>query len=160
METSPTLNLRDFADMPLQTDEGKPINLADYVGKRVLIFAFPRADTPGCTTQACGFRDAFPKVEAAGALVFGISTDEPKALAKWKVKQNLPYTLISDPHHMLIGRLGAWGERSMYGRKFEGTIRSHFVFDATGALEKSEVKVSPEASVRNGVSELLRAIET
>lgn len=160
MDRSHALNLKDFADIPLLTDEAKPINLADYVGRRVLIFAFPRADTPGCTTQACGFRDNFPKVEAAGALVFGLSTDEPKALAKWKVKQKLPYTLISDPHHALIGRLGAWGERSMYGRKFMGTIRSHFIFDTSGALEKAEIKIAPLDSVRSGVEELLRLIET
>src|SRR5512144_2821332 len=112
------MNLRDFAGFALKTDEGKPVTLADFVGKRTLLFVFPRAATPGCTTQACGFRDAFPKIAEAGATVIGISTDQPKALAKWKAKENLPYTLLSDPDHVVTEKLGAWGERSLYGRKF------------------------------------------
>jgi peroxiredoxin Q/BCP len=152
---SQTLNLKDLAGFALRTDEDKPINLADFVGKRVLIFVFPRADTPGCTTQACGFRDAFPKINDAGAVVFGLSNDEPKALAKWKLKQRLPYTLLSDLNHQLIEKLGAWGERNMYGRKFIGTIRSHFVFAESGELVVSEVKITPADSVREGVEALI-----
>jgi peroxiredoxin Q/BCP len=152
---SETLNLKDLAGFALRTDEGKPINLADYVGKRVLIFVFPRADTPGCTTQACGFRDAFPKITDAGATVFGLSNDEPKALANWKTKQRLPYTLLSDPDHKLIDKLGVWGERSMFGKKFMGTIRSHFVFAENGNLTVAERKINPVDSVKQGVNTLI-----
>jgi peroxiredoxin Q/BCP len=155
MAGSKALTLKDFADITLHTDEGKPITLADFAGKRLLIFVFPRAATAGCTEQACGFRDAFPKIEAAGATVLGISIDEPKALAKWKVKENLPYTLLSDPEHELIDRLGAWGERSMYGKKFMGTIRSHFVVDEKGKFETSAIKISPKDSIAKGMAALL-----
>jgi thioredoxin-dependent peroxiredoxin len=144
---SDTLNLKQLAEIPLHTDEGKPINLADFV--------FPRADTPGCTAQACGFRDNFPKITDAGAVVFGLSNDQPKALANWKVKQKLPYTLLSDPEHKLIEKLGAWGERSMFGRKFTGTVRSHFVFNENGDLTVSELRVNPADSVREGVNTLI-----
>lgn len=153
---SEKLNLKDLAAFALRSDEDKPINLADFVGKRVLIFVFPRADTPGCTAQACGFRDSFPKINDAGAIVFGLSNDEPKALASWKKKQSLPYTLLSDPEHKLIDKLGAWGERSMFGKKFMGTIRSHFVFDEKGDLTTSEIKVDPASSVRLGVNSLIK----
>ncbi len=150
------MNLKDLAELPLQDETGKPVSLADFIGKRTLIFTFPRADTPGCTTQACGFRDAFPKIEDAGAVVLGLSNDAPAALAKWKQKKNLPYTLLSDPDHRVLERLGVWGERSMMGRKFMGTIRSHFVFDEAGELTTSEVKVSPVDSVAKGTEALLR----
>jgi peroxiredoxin Q/BCP len=121
----------------------------------VLIFFFPKAGTSGCTTQACGFRDAFPKIEAAGATVIGISPDPPKALAKWRAKEQLPYVLLSDPDHKVADQFGVWGERSMYGRKFMGIIRSHFVFDEHGTVEAAEVKVSPKDSIDKGVGSLL-----
>ena len=148
-------NLKDFAGTTMLNDEGKPVSLADFVGKRVLIFFFPKAATPGCTTQACGFRDAFPKISEAGATVIGISPDQPKALAKWRAKENLPYVLLSDPDHKVADQFGAWGERSMYGRKFMGIIRSHFVFDANGNVEAAEVKVSPADSIAKGVKSLV-----
>jgi peroxiredoxin Q/BCP len=155
MAGSKSLSLKDFSDVMLLNDEGKPVSLADFAGKRLLIFIFPRAATSGCTVQACGFRDAFPRIEAAGATVIGISTDEPKALAKWKAKEKLPYTLLSDPEHKLIDRLGAWGERSMYGKKFMGTIRSHFVVGEDGGVETAAIKISPKDSIEKGVATLL-----
>ncbi|HVO43116.1 MAG TPA: peroxiredoxin [Aggregatilineales bacterium] len=149
-------NLKDFTGETLLNDEGKPVSLADFVGKRVLLFVFPRAATPGCTQQACGFRDAFPKIAESRAVVLGLSTDEPKTLAKWKAREKLPYMLLSDPDHKTIDRLGAWGERSLYGKKFMGTIRSHFVFGVDGAAEEAAVKISPKDSVAQGVAALTR----
>jgi peroxiredoxin Q/BCP len=149
-------SLKDFAGTTLLNDEGKRVSLADFVGKRVLIFFFPKAATPGCTTQACGFRDAFPKIEAAGATVIGISLDQPKALAKWRAKEQLPYVLLSDPDHKIADQFNAWGERSMYGKKFMGIIRSHFVFKEDGTIDTAEVKVSPKESIDRGVSSLLK----
>ncbi len=149
------LTLNDFSDITLLTDEGKSVSLADFAGKRLLIFVFPRAATPGCTTQACGFRDAFPKIEAAGSTVIGISTDSLKALAKWKASETLPYTLLSDPDHQVIDRLGAWGERSLYGKKFMGTIRSHFIVAPDGTIETAAIKISPKDSIDKGVAVLL-----
>jgi peroxiredoxin Q/BCP len=147
--------LQDLTEV-LRDDQDQPVTLASFVGKRVLLFIFPRAATPGCTEQACGFRDAFPKIDAAGATVIGMSTDTPKALAKWKAKEHLPYTLISDPDHKVIGQLGAWGERSMYGKKFMGTIRSHFVFDEKGETVSEQIKISPKDSIKKGVEELVK----
>ncbi|MEP7287328.1 MAG: thioredoxin-dependent thiol peroxidase [Chloroflexota bacterium] len=139
----------------LTNDADQPVSLTDFAGKRVLLFFFPKAGTSGCTTQACGFRDAFPKIEEAGAVVIGISPDAPKALAKWRAKEHLPYVLLSDPDHKVADSYGAWGERSMYGKKFMGIIRSHFVIDGQGNLEASAVKVSPKDSIEKGVASLL-----
>lgn len=150
-----SLSLADLADLTLLDDAGNPVPLGSLVGKRVLIFFFPKADTPGCTTQACGFRDAFPRIEAAGAVVIGVSPDEPAALAKWKKKQNLPYTLLSDPEHRLMDRVGTWGEKSMYGKTYMGVIRSHVVFNEKGEAEAVELKISPEDSITKGVKVLL-----
>lgn len=155
--TEPTLTLQQFADTKLLNDEGQEVSLADFVGKRTLIFFFPRADTPGCTTQACGFRDAFPRIQEANATVIGISADKPQALAKWKVKQSLPYTLISDPDHKIIEAFGAWGEKVNYGKKYMGIIRSHFVFAADGKIEDAQIKIAPEKSIEKGVKTLLKA---
>lgn len=149
------IKLQDLTE-ELRDDQDKPITLASFAGKHVLLFIFPRAGTGGCTEQACGFRDSFPKIDAAGATVIGMSNDLPKALAKWKAKENLPYTLISDPDHKMIDKLGAWGERSMYGKKFMGTIRSHFVFDKNGNMESENIKISPKDSVKKGVEALTK----
>jgi len=139
-------------DFELPNQDGQPIKLSDLRGKKVILFAFPRADTPGCTTQACGFRDNFPNLEVEGAVVLGISTDEPKDLLKWKQKQNLPYNLLSDPEHEILEAWGAWGEKSMYGKKYMGTIRSHWVMDETGHVIDARINVKPEDSVRLAVA--------
>ncbi len=134
-------------DLKLDNHDGEPVRLRDYRGRRLVLFAFPRAATPGCTKQACGFRDRMPEIEAAGATVVGVSPDEPSALARWREKEGLPYELLSDPDHRLLEALGAWGEKSMYGRKYMGVIRSHWVFDEAGRLADAQIKVSPAASV-------------
>jgi peroxiredoxin Q/BCP len=141
-------------DFELLDSEGNSVRLSDFRGRRVIIFFYPKADTPGCTTQACGFRDNFPRIEATGATVLGISPDKPAALAKWKKKLNLPYTLLSDPEHAVAEAFDVWGEKSMYGRKYMGIIRSHFVVDAEGNLEDVQVKVKPEESVDRAMERL------
>jgi thioredoxin-dependent peroxiredoxin len=149
-------SLQKLADITVHTDTGEAVTLAHYVGKRTLLFFFPKADTPGCTTQACGFRDAFPKIEANGAVVLGISPDSPEDLAKWRAKQKLPYTLISDAEHKLADRFGVWGEKTMFGHKFMGVTRSHFVYGPDGALEQAEEKISPQDSIDKGVAALIK----
>ena len=134
-------------DLELENQDGETVRLADYRGRRLLIFAYPKAATPGCTKQACGFRDRMPQIDAAGATVVGLSPDKPAALARWRQKEGLPYDLLSDPDHRLLEALGAWGEKSMYGRKYMGVIRSHWVIDAEGRIEDAQVKVSPAKSV-------------
>ncbi|MFN7210585.1 MAG: peroxiredoxin, partial [Aggregatilineales bacterium] len=120
-------SLQALSDISLQDDTGRAVTLSEFVGKRLLIFFFPKAGTSGCTEQACGFRDAFPQIQAKDALVIGVSADSPQALARWRAKEQLPYILLSDPEHRLAQAFGAWGEKSMYGKKYMGILRSHFV---------------------------------
>jgi peroxiredoxin Q/BCP len=138
-------------EFELISDEGQPVKLSDFRGQQVVIFFYPKADTPGCTTQACGFRDNFEVIETASTVVLGISPDSPKALAKWKKKQNLPYPLLSDPQHEAAEAYGVWGEKKMYGRAYMGIIRSHFVVDAEGKIADVQFKVSPQDSVARAV---------
>ncbi len=146
------LNVGDAApDFVLVSDEGQPVKLSDYQGQQVVIFFYPKADTPGCTRQACGFRDNFVMMEAANTAVLGISPDTPETLAKWKKKQNLPYPLLSDPEHAVAEAYGIWGEKKLYGRAYMGIIRSHFVVDADGKLADVQFKVSPKNSVARAV---------
>jgi peroxiredoxin Q/BCP len=142
-------------DIELVNQDGEAVKLSDFRGKKVLLFAYPKANTSGCTKQACGFRDEMPQIEAAGAVVLGLSPDSPKKLSNWKAKESLPYDLLSDPDHELLEALGAWGEKSMYGRKYWGVIRSHFIFDEEGVLQEVQVKISPAQSVAKGVKSLV-----
>lgn len=149
------LNVGDMApDFELISDEGTPVKLSGYRGQRVVLFFYPKADTPGCTTQACGFRDNFPTIQAAGATVLGISPDMPEALAKWRNKMGFPYPLLSDPEHQTADAYAVWGEKKMYGKTYEGIIRSHFVIDADGRLEDVQFKVSPQVSVDAALKQL------
>lgn len=136
----------------LLDQDGRKIKLSDFKGRTVVLFAFPKAATGGCNTQACGFRDQYADITAAGAIVLGISPDAPAKLARWREKQNFPYDLLSDPEHKVLEKYGAWGEKKMYGRTFEGVIRSHFIIDPTGKLIDQQIKVSPKDSVARAVA--------
>ncbi|MEZ4672016.1 MAG: thioredoxin-dependent thiol peroxidase [Anaerolineae bacterium] len=138
-------------EFELPNQDGKMIKLSDLRGKKVIMFAFPKADTPGCTTQACGLRDNFPRIQAGNAVVLGISADSQEDLLKWKKKQNLPYDLLSDVDHSVLEAWGAWGEKSMYGKTYMGIIRSHWTIDENGILTDVIIKISPEDSIQKGV---------
>lgn len=141
-------NGQPMPDFSLQNQDGETVSLRDLRGKKVVLFAFPRADTPGCTRQACGFRDNFANILTKNATVLGISADSPEDLKKWQEKEGLQYDLLSDPDHVLLEQLGAWGEKTSFGKTYIGPIRSHWVFDEEGNVIDQRINISPEDSVK------------
>ena len=149
------LNVGDLApDFELTTDSGASVKLSDFRGRRVVLYFYPKDDTSGCTTQACGFRDAYPVIEEQNAVVLGVSPDGVKSHQKFKTKYDLPFTLLVDEDHAVAEAYGAWGEKSMYGKKYMGVIRSHFVIDEQGRIVDAQVKVSPTDSVARALTTL------
>lgn len=138
-------------DFELLNQDNKPVKLSDFRGKRVILFAYPAAGTSGCTTQACGFRDQFPKLQANNVVVLGISPDTPKDQLSWKEKEGLQYDLLSDPDHKVLEQWGAWGEKNNYGRTYEGVIRSHWVIDEEGKIIDEQLNIKPVESVERAV---------
>lgn len=138
-------------DFELLNQRGETVKLSDYRGKKVLLFAYPKAATKGCTVQACGFRDNFAQIETADAVVLGLSPDEPSALAKWVEDEGLQYDLLSDPEHQVLEAWDAWGERSMYGKTYMGVIRSHWIIGEDGTVLDEQLKVSPKKSIENAL---------
>lgn len=134
-------------DFELRNQHGELVKLSDYRGRKVLLFAYPKAGTSGCTVQACGFRDHFLQIEPANAVVLGLSPDAPAALAKWIEAESLPYDLLSDPEHRVLEAWNAWGERSMYGKTYQGVIRSHWIIGEDGAVLDEQIKISPKKSI-------------
>ena len=135
---------KKVANFTLKTDEDKTVSLSDYAGKPVILFFYPRADTPGCTIEACGFRDQFKKLQAAGAVVLGISRDTPKAQAKFKAKYDLPYTLLADVDEKVCKQFDVLKEKNMYGKKVMGIVRTTFVIVPDQKLLHVFPKVEPE----------------
>lgn len=141
-------------EFALANQDGKTVRLSDFRGKKVVLFAYPKAGTSGCTTQACGFRDQLPKFETNNVVVLGISPDEPKDQKKWALKEGLQYDLLSDPDHAVLEQWGAWGEKSMYGNKYMGVIRSHWVIGEDGTIIDEQLGVSAKDSVEKAVKAL------
>jgi peroxiredoxin Q/BCP len=130
----------------LDADE-KPVSLSDYAGQKVIVYFYPAASTPGCTTQACNFRDELATLKDAGYAVIGISPDKPAKLAKFRDNQNLTFPLLSDPEHATLEAYGAWGEKTMYGKKRIGVIRSTVVVGADGNVETAQYNVKATGHV-------------
>jgi peroxiredoxin Q/BCP len=152
---SDTLNVGDLApDFSLLSDTGKMVRLSDLRGRRVVLYFYPKDDTSGCTTQACGFRDAYPEIEEKNAVVLGVSPDGVTSHQKFKTKHNLPFTLLVDDEHSAAEAYGVWQEKSMYGKKYMGIVRSHFVIDEQGRLADVQIKVSPTDSVAKALAVL------
>ena len=142
-----------------QLEPGKrapAFTLTDQRGKKVVVYFYPKADTPGCTTQSCSLRDAMPDLKKLKATVIGISPDSPERQKKFDEKYQLGFTLLADEDHKVADAWGAWGEKSMYGKKFMGIVRSAFVVDEQGKIAAAFYKVSPKDTVRR-VSEALTA---
>jgi peroxiredoxin Q/BCP len=129
--------------LELTSDAGEKVSLADFAGRRVVLYFYPKADTPGCTKQACALRDIHPDVEEKDIVVIGISPDNPEALAKFRSKYDLPFVLLSDPDHAVAEAYGAWGEKNLYGRRFMGILRTHVAIDADGRVMEFKLKVKP-----------------
>ena len=134
---------KKVANFKLQSDEDKAVSLTDYAGKPVVLFFYPRANTPGCTIEACGFRDQFEKLIAAGAVVLGISRDTVKAQARFREKYQLPYTLLADPDETVCNQFGVMKEKTMYGKKCRGIERTTFVIGPDQKLLHVFEKVKP-----------------
>jgi peroxiredoxin Q/BCP len=138
------LNPGDQApDFALPDQHGNPVTLSELKGKTVVLYFYPKADTPGCTTQACGIRDHRPEYDHADAVVLGVSPDPVKAVAKFDEKFGLGFTLLADEHHEVCDLYGVWVEKSMYGRKYMGAERSTFVIGPDGTIKDVFRKVKP-----------------
>lgn len=128
----------------LKSDDGKTVSLDSFSGKKVVVYFYPKDDTPGCTKEACSFRDVYDDILAKGAVVLGISRDNESSHLKFRAKFNLPFYLLSDPDHAVIDAFGAWGEKTFMGKTSMGIIRSTFIIDEKGYILKVFPKVTPE----------------
>ena len=142
----------------LVDQSGDKVKLSDFKGRRLVVYFYPKADTPGCTTQSCELRDHRKDLTKLGAAVVGISPDSPERQYKFDTKYKLGFPLLADEDHAVAERFGAWGEKSMYGRKYMGIIRSAFVIDEKGRIADVFYKVSPKATVPK-VSAALAALD-
>jgi peroxiredoxin Q/BCP len=134
-------------DFDLADDTGGRIRLADLRGSRIVLYAYPAAMTPGCTTQACDFRDSLDALAAAGITVIGISPDSPEKLARFRAQEGLTFPLASDPDRAVLTAYGAFGEKTMYGKVVTGVIRSTFVIDPEGRIERAMYNVRAKGHV-------------
>jgi peroxiredoxin Q/BCP len=130
-------------DFTLTDDSGDPVTLSDLRGRKVVLYFYPKDDTPGCTTQACGIRDVFAEIDRTGALVFGVSPDDAASHERFRRKYALPFTLLADPDHRVAEAYGVWGERTYMGRRYMGIERTTFVLDERGMVTKVLRKVKP-----------------
>ena len=131
-------------DFDLTSDSGEHVKLSDFRGKPVVLYFYPKDDTPGCTAQACGIRDVYDDFRNRGAVVLGISPDDEASHVKFKEKYSLPFTLLADPGHEVAEEYGVWKERNRYGKKSMGIERSTFVIDADGKVAKAMRRVKPD----------------
>ena len=143
-----TLQVGDKAPLFTLLDQhGEKVRLSSFKGRPVVVYFYPKADTPGCTTQSCALRDAEPELAGVDAVVIGISPDAPAKLLQFDEKYSLGFTLLSDEDHAVAEAWGAWGEKTLYGRKYMGIVRSAFVVDAKGRLAGVFPKISPKDTV-------------
>jgi peroxiredoxin Q/BCP len=131
-------------EFELTSDAGETVKLSDFRGKPVVVYFYPRDDTPGCTAQACGIRDNYDAFGERGAVVLGISPDDESSHVKFKEKYGLPFTLLADPDHKVAEQYGVWGERKLYGKTYMGVERSTFVIDPDGNVARVMRRVKPD----------------
>jgi len=134
--------------------EGKTVKLSDYKGRKVIVYFYPAASTPGCTKQACDFRDSLGQLNEAGLDVIGISPDKPEKLAKFRDAEELTFPLLSDPDRTVLTEWGTFGEKTMYGKTVQGVIRSTFVVDEKGIIEVARYNVKATGHVAKLINDL------
>ncbi len=139
----------------LASTDGKEISLKELAGKKVVLYFYPKDDTPGCTQEACDFRDSLKRFQKEGAVILGVSPDPLKAHAKFKEKYELPFTLLSDESKEMLKKYGVWKEKSMYGRKYMGVERTTIVIDRAGKIKK----VFPKVKVTGHSEDVLKAVQ-
>ena len=142
-------------DFTLLDQSETPVSLSGFKGRKVLVYFYPRADTPGCTAQSCGLRDVAGQV--GDTAILGISPDKPAKQARFDSKYGLGFPLLADQDHAVAGAFGAWGEKSMYGKKYMGIIRSAFLIDEDGRIAEAWYKVSPKDTAANLLSAVASA---
>jgi peroxiredoxin Q/BCP len=148
MPPTPRLAVGDAAPaFSLSDADGNTVKLSDYKGRKVIVYFYPAASTPGCTKQACDFRDSLASLGGAGLDVVGISPDKPEKLAKFRDAEGLTFPLLSDPERTVLAEWGAFGEKSMYGKTVQGVIRSTFVVDEKGTIEVAQYNVKATGHV-------------
>ena len=130
-------------DFVLKDETGKERKLSDFLGKDVVLYFYPKDDTSGCTTEACGFRDDYSAYEKAGVVILGVSPDSTDSHAKFKAKYHLPFPLLADEGHKVCALYGAWGLKSMYGKEYEGVLRTTYLIGKDGNIKKVFEKVKP-----------------
>ncbi|MGZ4120160.1 MAG: thioredoxin-dependent thiol peroxidase [Actinomycetota bacterium] len=138
----------------LKDQDGKTVKLADFKGRKLLVYFYPKADTPGCTTQSCSVRDSTKDLARLGVAAVGISPDKPSKQKAFDEKYGLGFPLLSDEDHSVAEKYGVWGEKVNYGRTYMGIIRSSFLIDENGKIERAWYKVSPKDTVPNAIAEL------
>jgi peroxiredoxin Q/BCP len=143
-------------DFELPDQDGRPVRLSDFRGRPVVLYFYPKADTPGCTTQASGVRDHLPDYEDAGAVVLGASPDSVDAVKRFHTGQGLNFTLLADEDHAVADSYGVWGEKSMYGKTFWGVKRVTFIIDPDGSVAHVIPKVSPKTHDDEALAALAR----
>jgi len=157
MAKEPQLKLKEgdkAPDFSAETSGGGPVSLSELKGKSIVLYFYPKDDTPGCTKEACGFRDAYDQFRKKGAVVLGVSTDPVKSHDKFTEKFKLPFTLLSDPEKKIVQDYGVWGEKSFMGRKYMGTHRVTFLIGPDGRIKKIWPKVKPDEHAEQVLAEL------
>jgi thioredoxin-dependent peroxiredoxin len=134
---------KDAPDFQLQSDSGETVKLSDFRGRPVVLYFYPKDDTPGCTTEACEFRDAYDVYRDRGIEILGVSPDDVGSHQKFKSKYELPFTLLADPNHETAERYGVWGERSFAGKQYMGINRSTFLIDENGKVVRAMLGIKP-----------------